>query len=122
MSACSMTRASANKRKRWSLVAICTLALLLVVLFLWMPTSTRNDPIYDGRRLSSWLQKYPHTGPQPIAPLPEGPLPEGTPPVSLQETERFYRKIFGNEVAEAHRVLLRAGRDAFPTERIPCST
>src|SRR5688572_32358749 len=90
--ACSMTIASANKRKRWSLVAICTLALLLVVLFLWMPTSTRNDPIYDGRRLSRSLQKYPHTGPQPMA-----PLPEGTPPVLLQETERFYRKRFGNE-------------------------
>ena len=49
-----------------------------------------------------------------MAPLPEGPLPERTLPMSLQETERFYRKIFGNEVAEAHRVLLHAGRDAFP--------
>src|SRR5688500_9541140 len=49
-----------------------------------------------------------------MEPLPEEPLPDGAPPMSLQETERFYRKSFGNEVAEAHRVLLHAGKDAFP--------
>lgn len=40
-------------------------------------------------------------------------LPEGTQRMSLQETERFYGRSFGKEVAEAHRVLLAAGDEAF---------
>ena len=98
-----------KNRKRQFLAAITALALLLAVVRLWMPVSEKEDPIIEGRRLSSWLEVYPHTGAQPIVPTPDG-LKRSSP----EEREDFYRTAFGEEVAEAHRVLLAAGGDAFP--------
>ena len=74
-----------------------------------MPVSEKEDPIIEGRRLSSWLEVYPHTGAQPLVPTPDGSKRS-----SPEEREDFYRTAFGEEVAEAHRVLLAAGGDAFP--------
>jgi hypothetical protein len=108
MTARSETIASVGKRKRW-LVATCTLAFLLGAVIVWMLIPGANDPVYQGRRLSSWLQKYPHLSPQPME-----PVPDGIQRMSREETERFYGRSFGPDVARAHRALLDLGSEAFP--------
>jgi hypothetical protein len=98
-----------RKRKRFRVVAICMLAIVLAMVTVWMSAPNANDPVYEGRRLSSWLRKYPHTGPQPI----DAPS-EGVRLISSEEKEFFYRKHFGKDVAEGHRALLAVGDGALP--------
>lgn len=109
MSPRAKTRTPAQKRKRLLLAAILTLTFLLAILMAWVLGANRNDPVYQGRRLSAWLQNYPHTPPQPM----EAPR-EGMQPFSSEQTEHFYRTHFGKEVAQAHRALLAVGGDALP--------
>jgi hypothetical protein len=97
-----------KKRKRLLVAALCTLAILLGTVLAWLSAPNANDPVYGGRRLSSWLQKYPLLSPQPVDP------PEGIRLMSVEEKELFYRKHFGKEVAEGHRVLMAVGGDALP--------
>jgi hypothetical protein len=48
-----------TKRKRLLVPGICMLAIVLPVVTVWMSAPNANDPVYEGRRLSSWLRKYP---------------------------------------------------------------
>ena len=87
----------------------CMLVFFLVAVIVWVPSINANDPVYQGRRLSSWLQAYPHTPPQAV----EKPL-QGMNPMSSQEIQLFYDRHFGKDVAQAHRALLGVGGDALP--------
>lgn len=107
--ACTRMVGSSRKGKRSLVWTICTLAIVLAGVSVWMSAPTVNDPVYEGRRLSSWLRNYPHTGPQPM----DAPS-EGVRLISSEEKELFYRKHFGKEVAEGHRALLAVGDDALP--------
>jgi len=92
---------------------ISTVAVFLALFasWFWVSGSNVDDPIYDGRRLSSWLSGYPHTAVQPLTAPTTG---ETTHVMSEDEVNHFYRKSFGDEVAEAHEALLHLRERAFP--------